>query len=178
MIYGKLSDFEAMRLSSLGPAVLQPVAWIRGLPRDPSEGQYELRDDGTYALVLRCATGNADEVRFETHRRFVDLQYTLAGYEIINWAPRDSLSNDGAYDEAKDVQFHHSDAVFGSVIMAPGFFSIYTPADAHRPGVQVAGPGTVFKLVVKIPVAIFSPGPRAPELKEREMRGTAHGSAT
>jgi biofilm protein TabA len=157
MIFGKLSDFEAMMFNSLGPVVLQSVAWIRNLPQDPSEGQYELRDDGTYARVLRCATGDADEARFETHRRFVDLQYTLAGYEIINWAPRDSLSIDGAYDDAKDVQFHHSDAVFGSVIQAPGFFSIYTPADAHRPGVQFAAPDTVFKLVVKIPVALFSP---------------------
>lgn len=101
MIYGKLTDFEAMGLNSLGETVARSVEWIRNLPAEPKEGRHALWEDGIYALVLRYATGGAAEPRFETHRKYVDLQYTLAGSETIEWAPRDSLANDGDYDAAR-----------------------------------------------------------------------------
>jgi len=156
MIYGRLDDFEAMGLASLGETVSRSVAWIRSLPVEPPEGRHALWDASIYALVLRYATGDAAESRFETHRRNVDLQYTLAGAEAIDWAPRATLTNDGDYDEARDLLFHRSGPALGSVVKAAGFFSIYTPVDAHRGKVRVAGYESVFKLVVKIPVDRFS----------------------
>jgi YhcH/YjgK/YiaL family protein len=156
MIYGKLDDFEAMGLASLGETVSRSVAWIRNLPAVPQEGRHALWDDTIHALVLSYATGGAAESRFETHRRYVDLQYTLAGSETIDWAPRETLANDGDYDAAKDLLFHHPGPVLGSVVKAAGFFSIYTPVDAHRGKIRAAGFESVFKLVVKIPVGRFS----------------------
>jgi len=156
MIYGKLNDFETMGLASLGATVTRSVAWIRNLPAEPAEGRHALWDDEIYALVLRYATGDATESRFETHRKYVDLQYTLAGSETIEWAPRDSLANDGDYDAAKDLLFHHSGPVFGRAVKAAGFFSIYTPVDAHRGKIRAPGFASAFKLVVKIPVNRFA----------------------
>ena len=156
MIYGKLTDFEVMGLASLGETVSRSVAWIRNLPADPKEGRYELEEDNCYALVLRYATGGAAESRFETHRKYVDLQYTLVGSEIIEWAPRETLANDGDYDADQDLLYHHPGPVLGSVVKAAGFFSIYTPVDAHRPKIRATGYASVFKLVVKIPVDRFS----------------------
>lgn len=156
MIYGKLNDFEAMGLASLGETISRAVAWIRNLPAEPKEGRYTLADDNCYALVLRYTTGDAAESHFETHRQYVDLQYTLAGAETIEWAPRASLENDGDYDSEKDVLFHRPGQAFGTLIKAPGYFSIYTPVDAHRPRIRVTGFENVFKLVVKIPVSRFS----------------------
>lgn len=156
MIYGKLNDFEAMGLVPLGEAVSFSVAWIRMFMANPKEGCYTLDEHGLYAVVMRYATGNAAESRFETHRRHVDLQYTLSGAEAIDWAPRDSLAGDGGYDAAKEVLFHRPGPVFGTVVKSAGFFSMYTPVDAHRPKIRVDGHAEVFKLVVKIPVSRFT----------------------
>lgn len=156
MIYGKLDDFEAMGLASLGETVSRSVAWIRNLPAEPREGRHALWDEHTYALVLRYATGEASQSRFETHRQYVDLQYTLAGAEVIEWAPRGTLASDGNYDAAKDLLFHLPGPALGSVSKPAGLFSIYTPVDAHRGKIRAAGFESVFKLVVKIPVGRFS----------------------
>lgn len=156
MICGKLSDFETMRLAPLGGAMTQAVAWIRSLPTNPKEGRYPLDQDGLYALVLSYATGPARSSRFETHRKYADLQYTVAGAEGIDWAPRENLVNDGDYNEEKDLLFHLSGPAFGRVVNAAGFFSFYTPVDAHRPKIRIADHTNVLKVVVKIPVARLS----------------------
>ncbi len=155
MIYGKLDDYESMGLASLGGAAAHAVDWIRNLPANPAEGRIALEVEGMYAIIVRYATVTPAESRFETHRKYVDLQYTLAGCEAIEWAPRETLANDGDYDLEKDLLFHHPGTVFGRVIKAAGFFSIYTSVDAHRPKVQVGGFTDAFKLVVKIPVNRF-----------------------
>jgi YhcH/YjgK/YiaL family protein len=155
MICGKLSDFESMGLVALGETMSRAVAWIRALPAEPPEGRYALWQDDIYALVLSYATGEPAESRFETHRKYVDLQYTLAGAEMIEWAPRSTLANDGSYDAEKDLLFHQPGPVFGRVLKSAGYFSIYTPLDAHRPKVRVEGADQVSKLVVKIPVRLF-----------------------
>lgn len=146
-----------MGLTALGESVARAVDWIRSLPAEPGEGRHALWDEQTYALVLRYATGEAGQSRLETHRRYVDLQYTLGGAEIIQWAPRDTLNNDGEYDVAKDLLLHLPGPALGSVTKAAGWFSVYTPVDAHRGGIRAAGFESVFKLVVKIPVERFAP---------------------
>lgn len=156
MIYGKLNDFEAMGLVALGEATVRSVAWIRSLPTEIREGRYDLDQDGLHAVVMRYNTGGAAESRFETHRRHVDLQYTLAGAEKIDWEPRDDLVDDGSYDPEKDVLFHHPGVVRASVVNAAGLFSIFTPVDAHRPKIRALDFDQVFKLVVKIPISRFS----------------------
>lgn len=157
MIYGRLADFEAMGLDALGSPVARAVAWIRGLPALPREGRLDLGADGLQALVLRYATRGADEARFESHRRFVDLQCTLAGGEAIDWAPRDTLPDDGDYDAATDLRFHKPGPVVSRITKTAGLFSLYTPVDAHRGGIHLPGHDHVFKVVVKIPAGLVGP---------------------
>lgn len=152
MIFGQLSDFEALHLAAPGGAMVQAVTWIRNLPPRPAEGRYALDPEGMYALVLSYDTGPEEASRFETHRRYADLQYTLAGAEAIDWAPRASLACDGDYSEEKDLLFHHAGPALARVVNAAGFFSFFTPVDAHRPMVRLAGHSRVLKVVVKIPV--------------------------
>lgn len=132
--------------------MVQAVTWIRNLPSQPAEGRYVLDQDGLYALVLSYDTGPAEASRFETHRRYADLQYTLAGAEAIDWAPRESLARDGDYSEEKDLLFHHAGPALARVVNAAGFFAFFAPVDAHRPMIRLAGHTRVLKVVVKIPV--------------------------
>lgn len=155
MISGRLDDFEALGLGVLGAATWRAVAWIRSLPAQPAMAGADLGGD-MHARILRYRTGEAAAARFESHRRFVDLQYTLDGCEILEWSPRAALNPDGDYDAATDLLYHHPGPVAGRNVAGPGYFSIFTPLDAHRGGIQTgAGAAEVCKLVVKIPVAEF-----------------------
>jgi YhcH/YjgK/YiaL family protein len=156
MLYGKLDDFEAMGLRSLGGAISRSIDWIRELPANPEEGRYELGRKKIYALVMSYATVDPAKARFETHRKHVDLQYSLQGGEVIEWAARESLARDGGYDPDKDVQFHRAGQALGRIVKTAGYFSIFTPVDAHRPKIRTAGFGSVTKVVVKIPVGLLS----------------------
>ena len=144
-----------MGLNALGETVSRAVAWIRALPAEPAEGRHPLWEPDLYALILSYPTGAPAESRFETHRNYVDLQYTLAGAEIIEWAPRGSLANDGGYEADRDVLFHQPGPAFCRILKSAGYFSIHTPLDAHRPKIKAEGSDRVFKLVVKIPVRLF-----------------------
>lgn len=155
MIFGKLDDFEAMGLESLGGAVWRSIEWIRKLPANASEGRYRLGQSRIHALVMRCATVDPARAQFESHRRFVDLHYTMDGGEVIEWAPRDSLEDSGPYHSRRDVQIHQPGSVRGRVVMTAGYFALITPIEAHRPKVRAAGFGHVAKLVLKIPVGVL-----------------------
>jgi biofilm protein TabA len=159
MIYGKLTDFESLLPGRPSGAVVQALAWIRSLPAEPAEGRYELDPaTGLYAMVMRYETVAPDASRFETHRRAVDLQYTLAGAEGIEWAHAADLTPAGPFDDEKDLQFYLPGTPRALVENRPGFFSLYTPTDAHRPKIHLPGDHDVFKLVVKIPLAAFGGG--------------------
>lgn len=157
MICGRLCDFETLGLNACGPDMQRAVAWIRTLPEEPAEGAFTL-DGEMSALVLRYPTVEQAAGRFETHRRYVDLQYTLAGCEVLEWAPRAMLAALGEYDPEKDLLFHQEGAPTARIVAGPGCFSIFTPLDAHRGGIRSASScGEVLKLVVKIPVDDFFP---------------------
>ncbi|HRP04129.1 MAG TPA: YhcH/YjgK/YiaL family protein [Opitutaceae bacterium] len=155
MICGRLADFEKLGLQACGPVTMQGVAWIRSLPLDPREGTFDL-GAGIRALILRYPTAAEATGRFETHRRHVDLQYTLTGCEVLEWSPRQALEPFGDYDEEKDVCFYQPGAPAGRVVAGTGVFTVFTPHDAHRGGVRfTSSEPEVLKLVVKIPVSDF-----------------------
>jgi biofilm protein TabA len=156
MIYGKLSDLEKLVPGTLPEVVTRSLSWLRGLPASPEIGRYELDEStGLYAMVMRYDTVSAEDSRYESHRRAVDLQYTIEGGEGIEWAHTGDLAADGDYDTERDLQFYVPGESSALVKNLPGCFSIYVPTDAHRPKIQIPGHVDVFKAVVKIPLLAF-----------------------
>lgn len=118
------------------------------MPADIGLGEYELRGRDQFVSVQEYETLEAGRARFESHERYVDLQYTIEGAEQIDWIPRSELSPDGSF--ANDVQFWlPPSGALTSIVQSTGRFSIFYPEDAHRPKVHVPGIHRVKKLVVK-----------------------------
>lgn len=150
MLHGHLSAPDAYA-HLLGNAAWKfAFDWLKQLPADPEPGIRELQGEDIYVNVHGYDTLPREQCRYESHRRYVDLQYCIRGGELIDWQLASTLTPSGPFDTSKDLQFYQLGTSLTQVQMVPGSFAIFFPSDAHLPkradGIQRA----VSKLVIKV----------------------------
>lgn len=109
-------------------------------------------ENGVTASVQEYTTMAPAELPFETHDKFLDLQYVVKGEEIIQVVPREILETKTVYDADKDIEFYKEPNVTGGVYLKAGHYTILSPNDAHKPRCIAEKPEFVKKIVLKIPV--------------------------
>jgi YhcH/YjgK/YiaL family protein len=125
--------------------------------RDPAiaqkpDGRYAVDGDDLYYIVQHYTTKPIDQGRFESHKKYIDIQALIAGQEILGWSPIQGLEIVEPYDEAKDIMFYRVGTIQAQTRLEPGLFCLLYPNDAHLPSCQVACPAAVHKVVFKIRV--------------------------
>lgn len=115
-------------------------------------GKHEIDGDEIYAIVQSYTTSLPDEKLWEAHKQYIDIQYIVAGRETIEWAPVDSLKILEVYSEEKDAAFLGEEVIWTSAQMKEGYFGVYYPEDAHKPGCIFETSGPVKKIVIKIKI--------------------------
>lgn len=108
--------------------------------------------DGLFVSVEEVTTHEPDDKLFESHRRFVDLQMTLKGQEIMGWAPLSHLEATGPWSDKDDIGFFRGEGFF--IEATRGRCVLFFPEDGHQPCVAPGKPSLVKKLVIKIPVEV------------------------
>jgi biofilm protein TabA len=118
-------------------------------------GRHEVDGDSLYYMVQSYQSKPFAQGKWESHRRYIDIQYVVEGVERMGWASLGAAAagNPGLqvtmpYDPAKDAALYVGDGDL--VTMAPGTFMILWPQDAHMPGIAVKDPVPVLKIVVKV----------------------------
>ena len=156
MIYGTIRDRQTYWPVSRIAAVARALEWIRAMSPCQEPGIYELDGKRLYVNVHGYQTLPREACVFESHRAYADLQYCIAGGEIIDYAWRSELGPERApYDEGKDFLFSEPPPRYSSLIMKPCDFAIFLPSDAHRPRVNDGINADVRKLVVKIDINLL-----------------------
>jgi YhcH/YjgK/YiaL family protein len=142
---------NAQRYTALHPAFARAFAFLSSVDLDAlPTGRNEIDGDRMFVILDRQDGRGRDGARLEAHRRYIDIQYTMAGEEEIGWTPLASCAaQDGAFDETKDIAFFR-DAPSAWLRVSPGSFAVFFPEDAHAP---LAGRGALVKAIVKIAVA-------------------------
>jgi biofilm protein TabA len=110
-------------------------------------GKYEIESDRVYAMVSKGPGRRKEEGRLETHERYIDIQFVLAGTDTMGWKPRAGcrqLSRE--YNQKSDVQFF-ADEPDAWLPVGSGAFVIFFPEDAHTP---LISSGEIHKVVVKV----------------------------
>ncbi|MHB8207981.1 NanQ anomerase/TabA/YiaL family protein [Mucilaginibacter sp.] len=115
-----------------------------------SAGKYPIDGDNAYASITYGPSKTLDEAKWESHRKYIDLQYVIKGEEKIEVAPVSSATVVTPYNEARDAANYTGDGMY--YIAMPGTFYLFFPQDAHRPNIKVDGFDEVKKLVIKIKV--------------------------
>lgn len=121
--------------------------------QDLSIGRYNL-EDGAFALVSEYQTKEAEKGKFESHRKYIDIQCFLSGEEIIEVTPIYGLEVDIPYDSKADIVFYKNgnESQKIDLKMFSKTFCVLYPEEAHKPGLKISEPTKVKKIVVKVPV--------------------------
>lgn len=128
------------------------IDWLKKVTPETAEGIYELHGKDVYVNVHGYKTLPRNDCQYESHRKYIDLQYCITGGELIEWAPIGILEPKREYNIEKDV-IHYFAPPLGttsSLVMGPGKFVIFYPEDGHMPKIILEGEPSVKKLVVKI----------------------------
>ncbi len=150
MVYGHVFATDAYAHLLVNPAWKLAFDWLMTATTGTPAGIRNLQGDDVYVNVHGYDTLPREQCRFESHRRYLDLQYCISGGETIDWRLVSGLEPDAAYDENKDVAFYRPASAEATLRMSPGSFAIFHPPDAHRPRVHDGVNPSVFKLVIKI----------------------------
>ncbi|MCR3761285.1 YhcH/YjgK/YiaL family protein [Clostridium felsineum] len=118
-----------------------------------SDGKYEIDGDNIYASVQSYVTQNEAEKRFESHEKYIDIQYISKGQEFIAWSPIENLTVEEAYSKEKDVAFYKDGTFSSKINLDEDYFCIFFPKDAHKPGCTLDKTSQIKKVVVKIKIA-------------------------
>ena len=115
-----------------------------------SPGRHPVDGDRLFVSIDRTVGKGRQRAQLEAHRRYIDIQLTLDGGEEIGWRPLGACRHQaGAFDEARDIVFY-DDRPETWLVVPPGHFAIFFPADAHAP---LAGTGAIHKAIAKIALA-------------------------
>jgi biofilm protein TabA len=138
------------RYAAVNPRLAHGFEFLETLPADPAIGRHEIDGDAVYALVQRYQTRPVEQMQFEAHRRYIDIQYLASGREVIQWAALDSL---GDATKPYDAALFALTPDMLPVALRAGQFAILFPDDAHAPCCALGDPADVLKVVVKVAVA-------------------------
>ena len=117
--------------------------------REMEPGEYEISGKEIFAIVADLEGKGMDKSTLETHKKYIDIQYTVSGSEVIGWrSGTDCVLTDGGYSEERDLEFFRETP--DSWIEVPrGDLAIFFPEDAHAP---LAGTGQMRKVIIKVKV--------------------------
>jgi YhcH/YjgK/YiaL family protein len=140
---------NAEQYTALGPSIARGLRFLAetDLTSLPI-GRHEIDGTHLFALVSEYQPKALSQGKWEAHRRYLDLQYVVAGVERFGVAPLGQLKA-GDYNAEKDITWL-TGAAGDYLTVAAGQFLILWPGDAHMPGLDAGVPGQVRKVVVKI----------------------------
>ncbi|MDO5444022.1 MAG: YhcH/YjgK/YiaL family protein [Eubacteriales bacterium] len=84
----------------------------------------------------------------EAHKKYIDIQYSISGEELIGVAPLDEMTGIYSSDPEKDLFLYNGSST--PLKLGKGTFIILFPQDAHAPSVACGAPSTIRKAVIKV----------------------------
>ena len=135
---------------TLQEKLAEALAFMENVNFDEMElGRHDINED-FFLLVQKYNSKESAEMRFESHKNYVDIQYVVEGKESIEIAPVTVMEVSEAYVTERDVEFYKDKEEAAKFVLTTGGYAILYPTDAHKPGVRVGESVPVKKMVGKV----------------------------
>lgn len=146
MILDRLEN--AQRYAIMHPLFSQAFTFLaRTNVANLPNGRHDIVGDQLFAIIDRGMGRGREASLLEFHRKYIDIQFVIAGSDEIGWRPLvDCERVSTAYDSEKEVGFYF-DRPDTWLAVPAGAFAIFYPEDAHAP---LACTGAYHKAVVKV----------------------------
>ncbi|MFV0440470.1 MAG: YhcH/YjgK/YiaL family protein [Lachnospirales bacterium] len=115
---------------------------------DKPIGKYEC--DDFFAMVQIGETKEYNLCKFETHRKYIDVQFVVSGSEILEWDNVKNLEIDTNYDEKSDCALYKGEG--DRLSIKKNMFYIAYPSDAHKPCTHREEQTSYKKIVLKLKI--------------------------
>ena len=125
--------YHRCKSNNLQERVTEALDYISKLDfKSLKAGRYEVSSTFFYTVQEYWAFGD-DEVPYESHRQYIDIQWVYEGMERLLITDISSLTMSDKYDEEKDVIHYVESNNISSMVLSPGSCAILFPKDAHKP---------------------------------------------
>ena len=115
------------------------------------EGKTEV-DSNFYYTVQKYNTKEVSECSFESHKKYVDIQIMLEGYEIMDLADISRLSVKQEYNSESDFILWNEPEKFTRTTLRQGDYIVIYPETAHRGAVRLKSYEEVLKIIGKLKI--------------------------
>lgn len=144
---------QSHQYNAISPRLAAGFAFLKTVTEKTSIGRHEISGDDVYALVQQHSTKRVEERQYESHRKYIDIQFVVRGREVMYWAPVPLLKNiTMQFDAEKDAALYSLIPEGVPVKVTAGQFTVFFPEDGHIPSCAWDAPADVLKVVVKVRV--------------------------
>jgi len=156
-IFGKLSNLKSQIKSE---AFTLAFEYLENIGNDffnikENECIKEMISDEIFVLKQAYSTKNREDCFFESHKKYIDIQYMVKGDEIMDVANLKDLKIIKDYDEKTDfIKYENKCDNISTLIIREKELAIFYPQDAHQPCIKTENSELIYKAVIKIPVSL------------------------
>lgn len=115
-----------------------------------NEGTYTIKNSDILASIVTYDLHKVVDPMLERHKKHIDLQMIISGYELVGYEPFSQQECIKPYDLQNDYGYYEGNPSYFR--LEPGMFAIFFPEDLHMPGICIDCPVHVKKVILKIKV--------------------------
>lgn len=157
-IFGKLENLKQQIKDENFQTAFDYLSNIQIESFDIKDGECikEMINDEMFVLKQAYITKNREDCFFESHKKYIDIQYMLKGDEIMDVCNLEDLEILKDYDDKTDfIKYKGKQENISSLLIKENELAIFYPQDAHQPCIKTNENKLIYKAVIKIPVKIL-----------------------
>lgn len=133
------------------PAFREAFEALASIKDSTPDERITVDGDRIFINLSTYTNKNVNDCLFESHKKYIDIQYVITGSELIDVCEADTLKVKEDKLDTSDIAFFESTEAFSRAHLTEGLFTVLFPGEAHRPCVAPDGKGVqVKKAVAKI----------------------------
>lgn len=142
---------NAQNYYSVHPSFKAAFEALKAITEETPDEKITVDGDNIFINLSSYTNKNVDDCLFESHKKYIDIQFVLKGSEIIDVCDINGLNVTENRLETDDIAFYENTDTFNTAYLNAGEFVVLFPEEAHRPCVAPDGKGVkVRKAVAKI----------------------------
>ena len=109
-------------------------------------------NESCFVLEQAYVSKDKKDCFFESHKKYIDIQYIFYGTEIMEVENINNLETIQEYNESLDYAKHAQSINSSSLLIKENELAIFYPSDAHMPCLKVDKNEKIIKAVFKVAI--------------------------